>query len=171
MKLSELAKSVVKAVAPTLGTALGGPLGGAAARAIADKLLGNPNAGEKELEAALLGASPDQLVALKKADQDFAVSMEKLGVDLEQIHADDRGSARAREMALKDRTPTILAIMVLAAFFGYIGAVTFLKHNADIGLVNVAVGWLGGTASSVVAYYFGSSSGSKQKTDLMAGKK
>jgi hypothetical protein len=51
------------------------------------------------------------------------------------------------------------------SFFGYIAAVTFWPGGiaADIGFINIAVGWLGGTASTVVAYYFGSSADSKPK--------
>ena len=95
-------------------------------------------------------------------------SQEQLDIDLAKISADDRDSARKRQIALGDHTPTVLAILTMLAFFGYIGAVTFLPTpNADIGLVNVAIGWLGGTASTVVAYYFGSSSGSKQKNEFI----
>jgi len=57
----------------------------------------------------------------------------------------------------------VLAVLTLVAFFGYIGAVTFWPQSdsADIGFINIAVGWLGGTASTVVAYYFGSSNDGK----------
>jgi hypothetical protein len=37
--------------------------------------------------------------------------------------------------------------------------------------VNIAIGWLGGTASTVVSYYFGSSAGSAEKNKLIAGQK
>ena len=40
-----------------------------------------------------------------------------------------------------------------------------LNFMADQGFINIAVGWLGGTASTVVAYYFGSSSGSDKMID------
>jgi hypothetical protein len=68
-----------------------------------------------------------------------------------------------------DHTPTILALMTMVSFFGYIGAVTFVPEarNADIGFINIAVGWLGGTASTVIAYYFGSSSGSDKKDQML----
>jgi hypothetical protein len=49
----------------------------------------------------------------------------------------------------------VLAVTTVAAFFGHIGFVTFYPHNADVGLINVAIGWLGGSASAVISYYFG----------------
>ena len=162
MELLEKAKSILSVVAPNIGTALGGPIGGMAGRVVAKALLGKDDASDNEIFEAVEKATPEQLVALKKADADFKVQMKQLDIDLAKI------SARKRQIALGDHTPTVLAILTMLAFFGYIGAVTFLPTpNADIGLVNVAIGWLGGTASTVVAYYFGSSSGSKQKNEFI----
>ncbi|MEI6472760.1 MAG: hypothetical protein WCO20_08975, partial [Holophagaceae bacterium] len=73
----------MKSIAPTIGTALGGPLGGIAGMALS-KSLGLPEgtgADEKSLEAALQGANPEQLLALKTADQAFALQMQKLGFE------------------------------------------------------------------------------------------
>ena len=76
----------------------------------------------------------------------------------------DRDSARRRQAEMGDHVPSVLAIMTLTSFFGYIGAVTFWPGiDADIGFINIAVGWLGGTASTVVAYYFGSSADNSPK--------
>lgn len=53
-----------------------------------------------------------------------------------------------------------LALITMVAFFGYIGLVTFTPlSEMKSDFVNLALGWLGGTASTVVAYYFGSSAG------------
>lgn len=90
-------KDIVSAVAPVLGTAIGGPFGGLAARAISQAVLGKPDGSEKELAAAIEGASPETLAAIKKADQDFELRMQELGIDLERVHQQDRSSARERE--------------------------------------------------------------------------
>ena len=88
-----------------------------------------------------------------------------------EIEASDRHSARQREMAVKDRTPSHLAYATLAMFLGYIAAVTFLPLYTPVHLdkefINIALGWLGGTASTVVASYFGSSSSSARKDELL----
>jgi hypothetical protein len=93
--------------------------------------------------------------------------MKKLDIDLEAIHQQDRDSARRREMATGDKIPAVLAITTMLAFFGYIGGVTFFPSaTMDIAFINIAVGWLGGTASTVIAYYFGSSSGQDKQIGM-----
>lgn len=92
---------------------------------------------------------------------DLRMQLSEERIETARIYAQDRASARAREIAIKDKIPAILAILTLFSFFGYIGAVTFLPEHMMVseGFLNLAVGWLGGTASTVVAYYFGSSAG------------
>lgn len=70
-------------------------------------------------------------------------------------------------MKLKDYVAPILAILTVVAFLSYAIGVTFLPHKADLGLINVVVGWLGGTTSTIIAFYFGSSSGSEKKNDII----
>ena len=170
MDLLGTAKAILQTVAPTIGTAIGGPFGGMAAKALSELLLGKPDGSEQELSTAIQNATPEQLAEIKKIENDFKLQMKKLDIDLAQLHSSDRNSARQREMAVKDRIPAILAILTMVSFFGYIGLVTFLPIAgvADIGFINIAVGWLGGTASTVVAYYFGSSSGSDKMIEQQA---
>ena len=155
--MKDLVKDLLKSIAPTIGTAIGGPLAGQAVQAISNALLGHPNGTQEEVEVALQNATPDQLAELKRIELDFKAKMKALDIDLAKVNASDRDSARTRNAIMKDSTPTILAISTLVAFFGYIGAVTFVDHTADLGLINVAVGWLGGSASAVISYYFGAS--------------
>jgi hypothetical protein len=154
-------KGLVKTVAPVLGTALGGPLAGAATKFIADKFLGNPNASEQEIVAQLSTASPDQLLKLKELDNDFVLQMKQLDVDVYQIDADDRDSARKREMAIKDWTPAILAYALTVGFF----AITW-KLLSD-GSVSESDQIILTTISNLfliaLTYYFGSSNKDKNK--------
>jgi hypothetical protein len=154
-------KQLVKTVAPVLGTALGGPMAGAATKFIADKFLGNPNASEQEIAAQLSTASPDQLLKLKELDNDFVLQMKQLDVDVYQIDADDRDSARKREMAIKDWTPAILAYALTVGFF----AITW-KLLSD-GSVSESDQIILTTISNLfliaLTYYFGSSNKDKNK--------
>ena len=165
MDIWKTAKEVLGVVAPTIGTALGGPMGGVAARTLATSLLGKSDATEQEIISAVTGASPEQLAMLKNAELEFQTEMKKLDIDLARINMQDRDSARRRQAEMGDHVPSVLAIMTLVSFFGYIGAVTFWPGgiDADIGFINIAVGWLGGTASTVVACYFGSSADNSLK--------
>lgn len=150
-------KSILGIIAPSLGTAIGGPLGGMALRAVSQALTGKPGAILEDLESAISGASPEQLADIKKAEASFKVQMKALDVDLAKINAEDRASARSSNLASGSKIPAILALTTVVSFFAYIGFVTFVPNDADIGLINVAIGWLGGSASAVISYYFGAS--------------
>lgn len=108
-------KSIVSTVAPWIGTALGGPLGGLAVSAIADALGLSENTTEA-IKTAVSGASPEQMLALKKADQEFALRMQELGfkqiADLEAIAAADRKDARDMQKTARSPIPALLSVMV-----------------------------------------------------------
>ena len=164
-------KSIVNTVAPVLGFALAGPLGGAATKMIANTLLDDEDATESEIAAAVANATPEQLGALKKAEMDFEVRMKEAGVDLAQINAADRDSARKREIATGDYTPKLLALAVTVGFFGLLGAMTKLEIPvANREILFIMIGALGASFGAVIQYYFGSSDGSKQKNSILAEK-
>ena len=150
-------KAILGLIAPTLGSAIGGPLGGVALKAVSQVLTGKGDTVLADIEAAISTASPDQLGQIKKAEAEFKVQMKTLDVDLAKINSADRSNARSANLAMGGSVPAILAIGTLATFFSYIGFVTFVPNDADVGLVNVAIGWLGGSASAVISYYFGAS--------------
>lgn len=159
-------KAVLKTVAPTLGTALLGPLGGLAVKTIAEAL-DLPEATQEAVEQAVLGAKPEDLLKLKTADQQFAKDMKALDIDLERIHAGDRDSARKREAAVGDKTTRNLAYMVVGSFLGVVIAMLFAKVTVESVMAGALVGYLSAKAEQVIAYYFGSSAGSKAKDALM----
>lgn len=165
-------KSLVRTVAPTLATALGGPLAGLATRAIAGAVLGDEDASEAELTQALQGATPDQLLALKKADQEFAVRMKELDIEVDRLANDDRNSARQRQIATKDYMPAVIALAALAGFFGILATMAFipLPEGAEQPFA-VMLGALGTLVTQIGAYYFGSSAGSARKNDMIAAMK
>jgi hypothetical protein len=123
----------------------------------------------RNLAQAAANATPEQLLALKKAEQDFAVRMRELDIDLERIANEDRNSARDREIKTKDWTPRILAGLIT---FGYFGVLFFMLLNGlpttgGSEAMLVMLGTLGTAWGGVVAYYFGSSAGSREKTEAM----
>jgi hypothetical protein len=160
--------NLVRTVAPSLATAVGGPLAGMATRAISDALLGKPDGTEDELINAAAKATPDQLLALKKAEQDFAVRMRELEIDLQRIDAADRSSAREREVKTGDWTPKALAGAVTLGFFGVLGYMIAYGLPTQGGeALLVMLGTLGTAWGGIVSYYFGSSAGSKEKSEAM----
>ena len=163
-------KKLAATVAPSLATALGGPLAGVAVSALSEALLGRPDGAEAEVAVALSTGGADALAKLKQAEQAFTVRMRELDIDIEKLHQADRDSARQREAATGDVwTPRLLAFGVTAGFFGVLGWLLSQGKPPDGGdALLVMLGALGGAWASVVAYYFGSSSGSAAKTEILA---
>lgn len=164
--------AIIKTVAPWIGTALGGPLGGMAVDAIAGAL----GLGEKTTDAvkqAISGASPEQMLALKQADQAFQVQMQALGfknvADLEAIAAGDRDSARHMQAAAPSFVPALLTCFVVGAFT--VTLILLMKFdvpttNRDI--VVYMIGQLSGGFTSALAFWLGTTRDSSRKTELLA---
>jgi len=151
-------KALLAQVAPVIGTAIGGPFGALAGTAI-KTVLGLPADSTEDATAqALAKATPEQLLALKQADNEFKLNMQKLGIDLAKIDAEDRASARQREMEVKDWTPRALAVGLTLGFFGLLG--WLVAHEPPAGsrdILNIMLGSLGTGWITMLAYYFGSS--------------
>ena len=172
-------KSILKTMFPFISVAasLGGPLGTMAAKTVGTALgINIPDTSEDGITKAITDAQikdPNALIKIQQAEHDFQLQMEKLGLDsiekLEKIASDDRVNARAREIAVKDKIPAIMAITVTAGFFGLLALMVFRNIPMDSQvIINVMVGSLGTAWVGIVNYYFGSSSGSVQKTAIMA---
>ena len=168
MSFKSTLKGLLKTVAPTLGTALGGPMGGVAMKFLADKFTGGDTG---KVEDYLLSASPEQLAQLKLAEIDFARQMRKLDIDLEQIASSDRASAREMATA-KGFTPQI--IMSCAYSLGYFAVLWafmggYLEvQQAHTSMFNGLLGVLSAAQIQIINFWFGSSAGSKAKSDAMA---
>lgn len=161
--------NLVRTVAPSIASAVGGPLAGMATKAISEALLGKPDGTEEELAQAATKATPEQLLALKKAENDFALQMRELDIDLERIAGADRDSARNREIKTKDWTPKLLAGGITVGYFGVLFYMLThgLPTTGGSEAMLVMLGTLGTAFGGVMAYYFGSSAGSKEKTEAM----
>lgn len=172
MSIWNAAKSILGTIAPTVATAIGGPFAPLAMQAVASALGLPDNASETQLAKAITAATPEQLLAIKQAETALETRLAELGIDLERIHAADRDSARAREIAVRDHTPAALAFVVTLGFFGVLA--WLLIHGVPTGdsqFLMILIGSLGTTWSGIVAYYFGSSAGSKAKTDALTARR
>ena len=159
-------------IAPWIGTAIGGPLGGMAVEAAANAL-GLTDKTTDAIKTALGGATPEQMLALKQADQAFSVQMQALGfkqvTDLEALAAGDRKDARAMQVARPSHVPAILTSFLVGAFTGTL--VLLLQYdvpatNRDI--VIYMIGQLGGGFTAALAYWLGTTRDSGRKTELLA---
>lgn len=170
-------KDIIKTVAPVLGTALGGPFGGMATKAIANAVLGDEKASSlpaqdlaTEIEAAIAN-DKEALLRLKEADNAFDAEMKKLDVDIMAIDAADRDSARNMQIKTRSWVVPTLATVTVCAFFAVVFWVLTGKVTLESTLLGFILGQVSSKAEQVYNYFFGSSQGSKDKTDKLAAVK
>lgn len=182
MNLAKDALHVLGSVAPTLATAVAGPFGGMAVKAIEGALgfgaSSSPADQQKAIETALLGGDPQTLLAMKKADNDFTVQMEQLGIEKDKLVIDDRANARNMAIQTKDPTAARLAWLVIGGFLGFsllqaAALILFPDQAAKIpsaawGTLGMLLGYLAKEASAATAFYFGSSADSQAKTATLS---
>jgi len=158
-------------VAPSIATALGGPLAGVAIKTLSNALFGHEDATEQQVSEAMATATPDQLAAIKKIDADFKLQMRSLDIDLERIAAGDRDSARKMQSETRDWTPKILAFFITFGFFGaLVWILVFGIPKTGTEVLLMMLGSLSTSWTGVVQFYYGSSAGSKAKTDALTAR-
>lgn len=167
-------KNLIGTVAPWIGTAIGGPLGGLAVDAVG-KAFGLDEKSEDSIKRALSGVTPEQMLALKNADQQFQEQMQALGFKdietLEQIAAGDRDSARKMQVSNRSNVPAMLSGLVVLGFFGILGGMmSGVLKTSDSQALLILLGALTAAFGSVVAFWFGTTHDSGRKTDMLAAK-
>jgi hypothetical protein len=165
-------KNLVATVAPWIGTALGGPLGGMAVEAVGNAL-GLSEKTESSIKAALAGVTPDQMLAIKNADQAFALQMQALGFkqvsDMEAFAVADRKDARDMQKTTRSIIPATLSVMITTGYFGIlIGMLSGKFSISDSQALLIMLGSLSTGWGVVMAFWFGTTNDSGRKTELLA---
>jgi hypothetical protein len=158
--------SLLKGVAPVLATAVAGPAGGAAVGWLASKL-GIPDDTIEGVTAALT-SNPELTLKLKELDLEYA-----------KLEVADRDSARTAYAAvatsehatkLDKVVVPVLALGVVGLAFTLIGVLMFVNTPTDQQQIIIfALGFITSAAGQVLSFYFGSSQGSKDKTEEIKG--
>ena len=164
---SKLAE-VVKQGAPLLGTVLAGGGGRAVGKLVAN-VLGTP-ADDEDAAVAALKANPAKLVELQKLQMDHKVELERIELEDARLEMQDRDSARNRNVeqvkvtGRADYNMVVLGWLIVLGFFVTMGILFWKGLPAEGGeIVYMMFGTLTAAFTAVVAYYFGSSAGSKAK--------
>jgi len=159
-------KDIVASIAPVLGTALGGPFGGMATKFLAGKLVGDENAGEDVMEEMINNANPDLMFKIKELDADFKVEMKRIGLEEKQLVVDDRKDAR-KLFSVDKRPQIILSGVFIGGYFVLVYTLItgkFVVEPSQTVLVSTLIGVLTAGVANILQFWFGSSSGSKDKT-------
>ncbi len=169
--------NIVRKATPFLGTALSlavpGPLG-AMASSMITKALGLPSESKQDaIAAAIVGMTPEQAVALKTAEDTFALQMKQMDItsveDMSKLSNDDTKDARAMKVQTKSIFPEILSVIIVSAYIT-LAALTYLRvfpegQKPEIDQILEMTKML---VVLVSGFWFGSSNGSARKTELIA---
>jgi len=154
---------LLKNIAPTLATAVAGPLGGAAVSALADKF-----GVADSVEAVAKAISGDPAAAQKLAE---------LELEYAKLDNEDRASARAMQIAALQQDDWLAKnfIYIFTSVWSifamvYFAFVTFgTVAESGVRMADTILGVLIGTVlTGFFNFFFGSSKGSKDKTDALA---
>ena len=120
---------------------------------------------DKYLPASM---SEEDKAKFKLEAERLAIEEIKVTADAERVYMEDRKSAREREIAVKDKTPAILAGVSFTGFFSILGLMMFVEipPTAKDPLL-IMLGALGAIVTGITQYYYGSSSGSAKKNEML----
>ena len=160
--MNDLLAGLLKNVAPGLATIVAGPLGGMAVKAMADKL------GVSDTVEAVANAI--------QADPEAAMKLAEIDLKQFQLENEDRASARhMQEVALQQDSWFAKNFLYLFTSIWSVFAMTFFAMasfytipDANTRIVDTIIGVLIGTVlTGFFNFFFGSSKGSKDKTDAL----
>ena len=156
-------KKTLATIAPKLATALGGPLAGVAVN-MATKALGI-EANEDALESIITSGDPEVLLKLKQVEKDFTVEMRRLDIKETELSNEDRQGAR--QLFKVNKWPQIiLSTIFIVGYFIILGLLLSGNLSIPQGLgevVMLLLGLLTREVPTIMQFWFGSSSGSKDK--------
>jgi len=164
-------KRTLGTVAPVLAGAFGGPMAAAATKMAADALGLGAGATESDIAAAVMSGDPQILLKLKQADLEFKKAMKQLDIDVYALDVKDRGNARQLAIAKGLLAQMILSTIFVCGFIYVMGLLFGGTSAVDPDMMQPAMYVLGILSAGIIQimnFWFGSSSGSKEKDALQA---
>lgn len=159
--------SWMKQLAPTVASALGGPLAGMAVGAITEALGGDSDKAKEILATGQLKS--EDIAAIKQAEINLKLKEKELGLSFAKLEAEDRASARNMQIAVRSKIPAVLSIAVTLGYFGVlVGMMMGLLAVSDSQALLIMLGSLGTSWGMVMSFWFGTTSNSTSKTEIIA---
>lgn len=163
----------LKSLAPTLASALLGPLGGVAVSAIGE-ILGVDNATTTSISKAFQDGklTPDQLSKIKELEMQYQNDEKERGFKYAELEFKDRDSARQANVSGGTQMHLFwLSLVLLTLTLGTEIYVLFNGYPKDLLsdiIVGRVLGLMDAVAMMVLAYWYGTTNGSAQKTHLLS---
>ena len=159
---------LINRFAPMLATAASGPFAGTAVKVLIDALLPDKvDADEGDLQEAIQNATPEVFSRIKQVEADFKVKMKELNIKEKDLLYKDIQSAR-KMFGVNIYPQIILSAVFIIGYFLILGKVMGQAITLDEGmkaLVFTLIGVITGEIPRIMAFWFGSSMGSKEKTE------
>lgn len=162
---------ILKTIAPTVASAVLGPMGGAAVTAIGG-LLGVSEPTQDKIAKIFSegGLTPDQLSKLRELEMQYKNEEAERGFKYEELIFKDRDSARNMAIQTQSNTPAtltwIIVLLTLSAEIAMLFQV--MPSNVDPIILGRVLGTMDMSLGMVLAFWFGTNSGSVRKTELLA---
>lgn len=167
--MNDTFKEIVSKAAPFIGSIIGGPLGGEAGQALAYLITGDKNASQESIVNGLTNASPDQIIELKKLDDQYKEKVLSVQLAEHQLSNEDIDSARKRNIQMNDRMPAYLSIIVLTMFFSIL--LLFMLYpiqGSSKDIIQILIGSLAIWCGQAMNFYLGTTQASSTKTNILA---
>jgi len=160
---------VLKGIAPAAAAALSGPYA-PIVLGIAKGLLGENDLSDDQILAQIAEARPEDLFRLRELDAQVELERERLRISREQMYLSDVQSARERHERVQDKEPARLTYIAMGALVTVVVAFTVISDmtEAQAYLFGVLTGGLLELVGKAYNFFFGSSQGSKLKTEQIA---
>jgi len=129
----------------------------------------------KDVRTAITGVDPEKRAELEIKLAELESKAQEFEIQSQKITSEDRSSARSREVEIaktgkKDWLPKVLAILAVLAFIGCLFALftRTIPEGSARDVLMMLIGALSAIVKDLYGYFFGSSSGSSEKTIAMA---
>ena len=167
--MNDTLKSFLSGLAPTLTSALLGPMAGVAVAGLT-KVLGIDGGTVADVTKAISDGrvTPEQVAEIRKLELQYQADEKERGFKYSELEFKDRDSARQMQIVTHSSTPTVLTYMVTVGFFSILGWMLADPHVIDSPPLMIMLGSLGTAWTGCISYWFGTTSGSLAKSNLLA---
>lgn len=159
-------QDVLKTVAPTVLSATLGPMGNVAYSAIAS-ILGVP---QDKVESAIAKGmmTPEQISQIKALEMKYQAEEAERGFRYAELEFKNVQGARDMQVATRSPVPAVLTYLLTLGFFGVLGMMFYAPELKESAPLMIMLGSLGTAWTSACAFWFGTTSSSREKTALLA---